>query len=153
MPQYGRPSSDIIATSFIGANSSGAVATNLYTTLDENSADNTDYITSNLSPSYNVYVCKLSSMTDPLTNTGHVVTFTYARSVDTNAEQIDLEVQLRKNYVSEVSLGTHVANTIITDIPYTWTTNTITLTTAEAETLSGTDYENLYLRFIFNKPA
>lgn len=147
MPQYGRPSADVTSSSFATQN---AVTTNIYTYIDEAVRDDADYIVSNTSPSNNVYVCKLSSLTDPLTNTGHVVTFTYARSVDTNAEQIDLLVQLREAYANEASPGTHIANVSITDIPYTWTANTLTLTGVQADAI--TDYANLYLRFVFNKP-
>jgi hypothetical protein len=147
MPQYGRPESDITKTSFVNQVASSA---NLWNVLDEVTPDNADFIVSNTSPVNNVYVCKLSSMTDPLTNTGHVVNFTYARSVDTNAEQIDLIAELRQNYANEASQGTHIANTVVSDIPYTWTANTITLTLAQAESI--TDYANLFLRFVFNTP-
>lgn len=150
MPQYASPTADVITTSF--ASQTGATGS-LYTYIDDSdhTPDNADYIVCNTSPSNNVYVCKLGALSDPLTNTGHVISFTYARSVDTNAEQIDLNVGLFQDYASEVSKGTMIANTDITDIPYGWTSNTLTLSGAQAESI--TDYANLFLRFVFNVPA
>lgn len=147
MPQYARPSADTNNASFVTeANSS----TNIYQSIDEATANDSDYIVSAKNPAANVYVCKLSAVDDPLVDTGHIINIRYKKDVAVNAESIDLLVELWQDYVNEGTKGTHIVNQTFSNISASWTNSNITLSNTAAGTI--TDYANLFLRFSFNKP-
>lgn len=145
MAQFGRPSAD---TSIGGYSDQGGGTTNIYTTIDEISPSDADYIRSALAPSNAPYVTKLSNLEDPQSSTGHVVRYRYAKDAAGGA-QIDLTAQLRQGYVNEGSPGTLIKEWTHSDISETFTTAQQTLSGAEADSI--TDYTSLYLRFVANQ--
>lgn len=151
MPQYARPDADEAGNSF---QNQAASNSNMYQSIDEAVANDSDYIVSAKNPTNNVYVCHLTAVDDPLVDTGHVINFRYKKDVAVNAEQIDLVVQLRQDYIEETgggaNLGTLIAQTSVTNISSSFANGQYTLSNAEAGSISA--YGNLHLRFIFNKP-
>lgn len=150
MPQYARPKADEQSNTFV---TQANATSNLYAVLNEVSANDSDYIISQKNPANNVYVCALTSVTDPLVDQGHVINFRYKKDVTVNAEQIDLIVELRQAYANEATPGTLICNSAagaFANIPSAWTDGNIALSNAAAATIS--DYANLHLRFVFNKP-
>lgn len=151
MPQYARPSTDTVGNT-VFVNESGNTTT-LFESINEATANDSDYIVSQKNPANNVFVTKLTSVDDPLVDTGHVINFRYKKDVAVNAEQIDLVVELRQDYANEGSPGTLIANGAagaFANIPSTWTNGNITLSNTAAGNI--TQYANLFLRFVFNKP-
>lgn len=147
MAQYGRPSTDTTRDNW--EEDDGTTAA-IYDQIDETVADDTDYIRTGLTPTSDVYVTKLTSVTDPVSSTGHVVRYRY-RKDSSAGEQIDITVQLRQGYTNEGSPGTLIAGQTHTDVSgASWTAGTFTLTAGEADSI--TDYADLYLRFVGNKP-
>lgn len=147
MPQFARPSADTLRDNW--EEDDGTVV-NIFDQIDEAVADDADYIRTVLTPTSDVYVTKLTTLEDPLSSTGHIVRFRYRKNADLG-DQIDLVVQLRQGYINEGSPGTLIASTSLTNIPGTaWTAGSFTLSGAEADSI--TDYTDLYLRFVGNKP-
>ena len=124
--------------------------TNIFQSIDEASADDGDYIKSPASPVSEVYVCRLSDVTDPVSSSGH--TMRMRTSCDQAAQEtLDFTQQLRMTYVNEGSQGTLIASQARTGVSSTtWTTSTYNLSGAEADAI--TDYTALFFRFIVNKP-
>ena len=147
MPQFARPN----ATTTLGSytDQAGGV-TNIHLTIDEVTADDADYIRSPASPINEAYVCSLSSVTDPVSSTGHIIRM--RTSVDlASQESLDFTQQLRQGYVSEASQGTLIASQSRTAVTSTtWTTSAYTLTGAEADAI--TNYASLFFRFNINRP-
>ena len=145
--QMAYPSTDTVRDNW--EDESGGT-TNIYTHIDEAVVDTSDYIRTQFSPSSDVYATKLDALSDPTSSTGHVVRFSYSKVDDAN-DQIDLTVELRQGYVSEVSLGTLIATVAsLSDISATWTMHVYELSSGEADSI--TDYSDLYLRFVGNAP-
>jgi hypothetical protein len=148
MPQFARPSADTANPG--GFTDQAGGTTNLYTTIDEATPNDADYIRSPASPANAVYVTKLSSVVDPQSSSGHVMRMRTATDLD-DQESIDFTLQLRQGYVSEASQGTLIATLSRTGVTSTaWTTSTYTLSAAEADAI--TDYTALYFRLIVNRP-
>jgi len=145
MAQFGRPSTDTVNESYTDQ---AAGSTNIFQAIDEVSASEADYIQSAITPTNDVYATKLTSVTDPLVSTGHIVRYRYSKDAAGGA-QIDLTVQLRQGYASEVSQGTLIASAAHTNISDTWTAGTFTLSGAEADAI--TNYADLFLRFVGNQ--
>ena len=151
MPQYARPSTDATGNGQFLNESANNVT--LWESINESVPSDTDYIISAKNPASNVYVTKLTSVSDPLVDTGHVVNFRYKKDVAVNAEQIDLTIELRQDYANEASPGTLIANAAagaFANISSAWTNGTFTLSNTAAGNI--TQYANLFLRFTFNKP-
>lgn len=146
MPQYARPSADTLIGPFVDE---AACTTDIFAKIGETTANDSSFIISPGNPNANVYVCKLSAVTDPVSNIAHIVNIHYQKSVD-NSEQLDLVVDLYQDYVDEAGKGDAIANATFTDIPPVSTANSFTLTIAQSNTI--THYANLFLRFEFNKP-
>lgn len=146
MAQFGRPSTDTTRDNW---EEDDGTTVNIFDQIDEAVADDLDYIRTVLTPTSDVYVTKLTTLEDPVSSAGHIVRYRYRKDADAG-DQIDLTVQLRQGYVSEVSLGTLIHSEVHTNIPGTgWTAGTFTLSGAEADSI--TDYTDLYLRFVGNK--
>ena len=145
MAQFGRPSTDTVNE---GYTDQAGGSTTIYTTIDETTFDDADYVRSALAPTNDVYVTKLTNIEDPLVSTGHVLRYRYRKDSAAGA-QIDLTVQLRQGYVSEVSQGTLIATQSHTNIAETATAAAYTLSGAEADAI--TDYTSLYVRFVSNQ--
>lgn len=146
MAQFGRPSTD---STNQGYTDQAGGTTNIYTTLDETSADDADYIKTGSAPTADVYVTKFTTLEDPAASTGHVVRVRRRKSASGGA-QIDFLAELRQGYANESSQGTLIATVEnATDITDTWTTTAYSLTGTEADAI--TDYTDLYLRVRFNQ--
>lgn len=138
MVQTLTPSSDLS----VGAWTTDTGGTsNLYSALAD--VSETNYVQSEISPAGSPYVVGLGSVTDPLSSTGHTVTWAH-RNPESGV--LDLTVELRQGYVSEASQGTLIATWTEADIPGTFTTATHTLSAGEADAI--TNYGALSLRFV-----
>lgn len=147
MPQFARPDQDTTIGTFTDQ---GGGTTNIYTTIDEASASDADFIRSVTSPSNAVYVCRLSDVTDPVSSTGHIIRMRTSTDLDAQ-EAIDFTQQLRMSYAGEGAQGTLIASQSRTSVSSTtWTTSSYTLSGGEADAI--TDYTALFFRFIVNKP-
>lgn len=145
MAQFGRPSADTSIGTFTD---NGGGTSNIFQAIDESSANDSDYIKSVSAPSNAPYVTKLSTVEDPVSSSGHIVRYRYAKDASGGA-QINLTVQLRQGYTNEGSPGTLIASWSHTDISNTFTDAAQTLSGAEADAI--TTYADLYLRFVFNQ--
>lgn len=145
MAQFGRPSTDTTREAW--EDQAGGTV-NIYTTIDESVASDTDYVRSALVPTTDAYVTKLTTIEDPQSSTGHIVRYRYSKDASGGA-QIDIVVQLRQGYVSEASLGTLIHSETHTNVGNTWTAGTFTLSAAEADTI--TDYSDLFIRITANQ--
>ena len=148
MPQFARPDNDFNNPD--GFTDQGGGAVNIYQTIDEAGADDADFIRSVVTPTSDVYVARLSDVTDPALSTGHIMRMRTSADQDAQ-ETIDFTQQLRQGYVSEVTPGTLIASQARNGVTSTtWTTSTYTLSAAEADAI--TDYTALFYRFVVNKP-
>ena len=143
MAQFARPSADTNNPGTYTDQAGGG--TNIYTTIDETAYSDADYIRSTLNPASAVYVTELTNLEDPVSSAGHTLRVRYAKDV-TGGGQINLTVQLRQGYVSEVTLGALIAERTFTNIGITFTTDAYTLTAGEADAI--TDYTSLFLRTV-----
>jgi hypothetical protein len=143
VPQNGYPVSDTTIDNW-ETNTGGT--TNLYQALDETSASDSDYIRTQLSPSSDVYVGRLTSLSTPGSGTR---TFRLRAGKDAaSGDTISLVAQLRQGYTNEGSQGTLV-DTILnnTNLSSGWTQTDFTVTG------TVTDYASLYLRLVGNLEA
>lgn len=148
MPQYGRPSADTLIGNY---QDQGGGTTNIYTTIDETSASDADYIRSPTNPANEVFVCALSSVTDPVSSSSHTIRVRAGTDQSSGGRQIDMTAQLRQGYVNEGSPGTLIATLSQTSIAAgSFTTYTATLSGAEADAI--TNYGSLFLRIVMNAP-
>ena len=149
IPQLARPNADTTVdnwTDFTGG------TTTIYQTLDDTVGDATadaDGIQTQLSPTSDVFVAKLSPVFDPLLSTGYVVRYRYGKSAALG-QQVNLTVQLWQDYVSEGSPGTLIAEAVHTDIPAFPTVGTLNLTGGESDAI--TDHANLFIRLLAHAP-
>lgn len=147
MPQFARPDADTTIGNF--QDQAGGV-TSIFATIDEVSPSDADYIRSPVSPISEVYVCRLSDVTDPVSSSGHIMRMRTATDLAAQ-EVLDFTQQLRMTYVSEGSQGTLIATQSRNGISSTtFTTSSYTLSGAEADAI--TDYNALFFRFLVNKP-
>jgi hypothetical protein len=129
------PSSDVVVNSWT---TDGGGSTNLYATIDETAASDTDYVQSPAAPTAGqYYAAGLQASSDPLSSSGHIVHYRYQKNVSGGA--VDLTVDLRQGASIVIASWTH------TDIGSSWTTQNQTLSGAEADSI--TDYSDLRLRF------
>jgi hypothetical protein len=142
MPQFARPSADTTLGAW--SDQIGGVI-NIFQAIDEEVLDDADFIVSEDAPAASVYVTKLTTVEDPVIDTGHVLRVRFQKDL-AGGSQIDCDVELREGYVSEISLGTLIATRTFADVANGWTTEVIALT--EGEVVLITDYTNLYLRII-----
>lgn len=147
MPQYARPDADTTLGNF---QEDDGTTTSIFDQIDESSADDSDFIRSPTSPSSEVYVCRLSDVTDPTSSSNHIMRM--RTSCDQDAQEtLDFTQQLRMSYTNEGSPGTLIATGTRSSVSSTtWTTTATTLSGAEADAI--TDYTALFFRFIVNKP-
>lgn len=145
MPQFARPSTD---TTLDNWEEDDGTTVSIFDQIDEVVADDLDFIRTVLTPTNDVYVTKLTSVTDPVSSINHIVRYRYGKDAAAG-DQIDLTVQLRQGYVNEGSPGTLIASATHTNIPVVWNAGTFTLSGAEADAI--TNYADLFLRFVGNK--
>lgn len=132
------PISDTISGTW--APSTGA---SLFGTIDESVASDVDFISSSVSPNQADFSeVKFGALSDPLSSTGHVVSYRYKKS-QTSGEKITLTVRLVQ--------GTNVIATWVHQNIDAITTAAQTLTAAQADKI--TDYSDLRIRFeAFRQP-
>ena len=138
MAQFGRPTSDI---------STGAwTTTPLFSDIDEAVPDDgTTEVVSESDPSSDVFECALTNtLTDPVSSTGHIYRFTHemTESGGGAGSTNDLTCALFQS-------TTQIATTTVNPTKNIWATSTLTLSGAEADSI--TDYTDLRLRFTANK--
>lgn len=134
---YARPISDVSAGSW--TDQSGGT-TNLYSVIDETSYSDADYVkSSDLTSGTDVLEVALTSLTDPVSSTGHIVRYRY-RAQGAAAATMDLVVSLRQGASTTIATWTH------TDIGTSYVDAVQTLSSGEANSI--TDYTDLRLRFV-----
>ena len=143
MSQFGRPDQD----TFLGAYTDevGGVV-DIFNAINEVVRDDGDYIQSEVNPNQSVYVCRLSSVTDPLDDTNHFVNFT-ARKQPSSSFALDLTVEIREGYVSEVSQGTLIDGLVLANITAIFTDYQFEILAPEVIT----NYADLFLRIVSNQ--
>jgi len=111
--------------------------------------EGTSFIQSQLAPTSNLwYVTRLSTLEDPVSSAGHNIRYAFKKNSSGGA-QIDLEVELRQNFVSTASPGTSIASWSHTNIASSVTvTSTQLLSAAQADSITA--YTSMFLVF---KPA
>jgi hypothetical protein len=134
MAQFARPSQDVTAW-----------ASGTFANIDETVASDSDYVSSETSPNNDPYVCKLSTVTDPVASANHFVRYRYRKSAS-GAPTTNLTVQLRQGYTNEGAPGTLIEAWSHSDISSTFTEEEQELGTTETDSI--TDYSSLYLRFV-----
>ncbi len=142
--QYGRPEVDISTGSWVDSN--GNNNNILYDDIDETTPDDNDYIQSSNNPSGDTYEVKLSPLTDPGVDTGHIIRYRYSTGMSGTGKpsEIDLVVRLM-NGSTEIANWIH--SNLAGNLPFV--TSTQTLTEAQASLIS--DYTNLRLIFTATK--
>ena len=141
MPQFARPDADTIIENWTDE---GGAATDLFQSIDEVTFDDADFVRSPLpAVAGDVYVCRLSDVTDPAVSTGHIIRARLNKSG--GGATIDMTVELRQGYVSEASQGTLIATLTQANVTNSFVEYTYTLSAGEADSI--TDYTDLFLRF------
>jgi hypothetical protein len=148
MAQLASPSEDTLIGNF--TDQLGGT-TDIWETISEEEPSDAEYIQSPASPVDEVYVTKLSSITDPEVSTGHALRMRTSADQD-DQEPIDFLMELREGYVNEGDQGTLIASVSRLGVDSTeWTTTSYNLSGAEADAI--TDYADLYLRFVVSVGA
>lgn len=146
MSQFARPSADTTRDNWFDEADG---TTTIYTHIDETVSDDGDYIKTQLTPTSDVFVTKLTTVEDPLSSVNHIVRFRYRKDA-AGGDTINLVTELRQGYVNEGSPGTLIASQTNNDIGgAAWIAGTFTLSGGEADAI--TNYADLYLRFVGNK--
>ena len=142
MAQFGRPSADTSIGDY--TDELGGV-TNIYTGIDEVAAEDVEFVRSIIDPVAAPYATALTSLSDPLSSTGHIIRWRRQKDVALGAT-VNLTVQLRQGYVSEATPGTLIAEKATVAVPDAWADDSLTLSAAEADAI--TNYPSLALRFV-----
>jgi len=124
-PQFARPDGDQAIGSWTD---DGGGTTNIYQSIDETVASDSDFIQSETNPASNsLYEATLSNVTDPAVSTGHIVRYRYRKD---NADQtINIVVRLKQG-ASTIASATH------SNISTSFTAGTFTLSGAEADNIT-----------------
>lgn len=136
MAQFARPSADTVRT---GWTDQGGGTTNIYTTIDEASASDADYIKTPTPPGANEFETLLTAVTDPLSSTGHIMRWRRRKQPASGSAQINLTARLLQG-------GTQITSQSDTNLPGTFTDTSYTLSGAEADAI--TNYADLRLEFV-----
>lgn len=108
----------------------------LYEKLDETVADDADFIIGAPGLSGDKFRVKLTSLTDPSVSTGHILRYRY-RKYSGSTGRVDFIIRLIQGASTVIASATH------TDISATITAGSLTLSGAEADSI--TDYTDLYV--------
>jgi hypothetical protein len=136
MPQFARPSADTVRTAWTDQ---AAGTTNIYTTIDEVSFSDADYIKTPAPPGTNEFETLLTTVTDPLSSTNHIMRWRRRKQPTSGSATINLTVRL---LVATTQITSQADNTL----PTAFTDTSYTLSGAEADAI--TDYANLRLEFV-----
>lgn len=136
MVQILRPVAD--TSDGLWTNESGATV-DLFASLDESSASDSDYVRSSVNPLADTVKMKLTSsgVIDPVTNNNHVVQYRYFKQ---GSGIINLGVRVSNSAGRTFGLFWH------DNISTTPTDATVTLTSSNASLI--TDYNDLYIEFV-----
>ena len=145
MPQFARPNADIVDGNWTKSTGGNV---DLFSMIDEVTADDTDFIQSALAPANDAAAMHLSDVEDPQVSTGHIVRYRFKKSAAAGA-QIDLIVQLRQGYTAEATQGTLIHAETHANISDVITAGTFTLTAVEADAI--TNYNDLQVRLNANQ--
>jgi len=134
MAQFSRPDND----DAIGVwSDDGGGTTNIFQSIDEIIASDTDFVRSDTTPTAaEDYDAGMSSVTDPVSDSGHILRWRYAKSAS-GGRTIAINLELRDG-------STVITTRSFTDISEVFTQDTYTLSAAEADNIS--DYSNLNVR-------
>lgn len=143
MVQFARPDNDDAIGSWTDE---AAGTTDIYTGIDEVTAEDTELIESEADPSLSACVIGLSTVTDPEGNVNHIVRYRYQKRMTGGGSPgvIDVTVELREGATVRAS-QTHIG------IAEAVTAGTFTLSGAEADAI--TDYSDLNVRFTADKTS
>lgn len=143
MAQFGRPDNDDSIGSWTD---DGGGTTNIFENINQVTPNDSDYVRSEVDPSSSVYITGLSSVTDPVSSSGHIVRYRYQKGESGGGAPgvIDVIIELREG-TSVIASQTH--NGITTTV----TAGTFTLTGGEADSI--TDYSNLNIRLTSDKSS
>lgn len=129
-PYFGRPIEDISAGAWLP--STIPLGVDLYATIDEEVASDTDY---NYTTSASTFEVKLTALADPVRSTGHTIYFRVPAGFSPVGT---LKVSLREGAGTEIAVAHN--GTVTADTTYNYA-----LSGAEADSI--TDYTDLRLRF------
>jgi hypothetical protein len=135
------------ADSVDGTWTNEADGTTLAASIDEDTASDTDYIQSVLSPSTSGCRVKLETGGDPASSTGHVIRWR-GRKDAAGGQTIGLTVKLYQGGGDVQGAGTLIASFTRANVSNTYTDFAETLSGAEADSI--TNYGDLYLEFFAN---
>src|SRR4051812_47483517 len=121
MAQFGRPSADTLRDNW---EEDDGTTVNIFDQIDETPFDDADYIRTVLVPTSDVYVTKLTAVTDPLQSTGHILRWRHKKDAAAGA-QINLVVELRQGYTNEGAQGTLITSKTDNNISDTITADSI----------------------------
>lgn len=133
MTQFARPSSDTT----VGDWTTAPLWSKIDDTANDATADS-DFISSPTNPNGTVTTIKLSSITDPQSSTGHVMRWRYSQD-SAGGTAVTIAVELW-----QTGGAAAIAATTVTTTGTAWTVGTLTLSTAQADSI--TDYTALELR-------
>ena len=135
------------ADSVDGSWTDQAGGTSLAAAIDEATADNADYIRSELSPSASGCRVKLASGTDPASSSDHTIKWRVGKNA-AGGQTVNMTVKLYQGGGNSQGAGTLIASFSRNGVTDTITEYTETLSGAEADAI--TDYADLYLEFFAN---
>jgi len=136
MAQFARPSADTVRT---GWTDEAGGTTDIYTGIDEVSAEDTEYIKTAAPPGSNEFETLLTAVTDPISSTGHVFRWRRRKQPASGSDDVTLTVRLLQG-------TTQIKSVTDATIPGTFTDTSSTLSAGEADSI--TDYSDLRLEFV-----
>jgi hypothetical protein len=136
MAQFARPSADTVRT---GWTDQAAGTVNIYQAIDETSASDADYIKTATPPGANEYETLLTSVTDPLSSTGHIMRWRRRKQPASGSAQMNLTVRLLQG-------TTQITSQADNNLPGTFTDTSYTLSAGEADAI--TNYADLRKEFV-----
>lgn len=136
MPQFARPSADTVRTAW--TDQAGGTTT-IYTTIDETAASDADYIKTATPPGANEFETLLTSVTDPVSSTGHIMRWRRRKQPASGSATINLTVRL-------LQTSTQITSQADNGLPGVFTDTSYTLSGAEADAI--TNYADLRLEFV-----
>ena len=136
MAQFARPSADTVRTAW--TDELGGI-TDIYTGIDEVVAEDVEYIKTPAPPGANEFETLLTTVTDPVLSSNHIMRWRRRKQPAAGSADINLTVRLMQAAVEKVSRADNT-------LPGTFTDTSYTLTAGEADSI--TDYADLRLEFV-----
>lgn len=136
MPQFARPSADTVRT---GWTDEAGGTTSIYTGIDEAVAEDVEYIKTAAPPGTNEFETLLTSVTDPVSSSGHIMRWRRRKQPASGSADINLTVRLLQGTTQIKSVADNA-------IPGSFTDTSATLSAGEADAI--TNYADLRLEFV-----